>query len=373
MAKVVLITGANKGIGFEVARQLGRSGFTVLLGARDSSRGEAAATKLRGEGSDVRPVVADLDRATETATALAGQIEKEFGHLDVLINNAGTIDYIGDGPASRVSIDAMKRTFATNFFGTVEFTQPLLPLLRAAESARILNVSSGLGSFGINSDPASPFYAVKPLGYNASKAALNMFSVNLAWELRDTKIKVKAICPGFTATDLNNNTGTQTIEEGAIAIVRFAQVADDSPTGEFFHKDGNYPWEVVFSGCRLSAGTVLSPRGGTYQGFTCRRPVQLIQLLAGMGRFARPTVDAKLRPVGEFRMPETRLPLQFLRMCRIALGDGRLELRLAASGAFCKADASMGPGHSTFTRMRRSFGSTSKLRAKARSAALLPP
>ena len=242
MAKIVLITGANKGIGFEVARQLGRSGLTVLLGARDAARGEAAAAKLRAEGSDVRAVAADLDRAAETATALAGQIETEFGHLDVLINNAGAFDYRGDGPASSASIDAMKRTFATNFFGTVEFTQPFLPLLRAAESARILNVSSGLGSFGINTDPASPFYAVKPLGYNASKAALNMFTVNLAWELRDTKIRVNSVCPGFTATDLNNNTGTQTVEEGAIAIVRFAQTSDDSPTGGFFHKDGAYPW-----------------------------------------------------------------------------------------------------------------------------------
>ena len=243
MAKVVLITGANKGIGFEVARQLGLAGFTVLLGARDAARGEEAAAKLRQQGSDVRYVLADLDRASETATALAGQIQKEFGHLDVLINNAGIFDLTGgDSPASTAKIDALKRTFDINFFGTVEFTQPLLPLLRAAASARILNVSSGLGSIGLNSDPASPFYPVKPLGYNASKAALNMFTVDLAWELRDTKIKVNSICPGFTATDINNNTGTQTIEEGAVAIVRFAQQPDDSPTGGFFHKDGTYPW-----------------------------------------------------------------------------------------------------------------------------------
>lgn len=243
MAKVVLITGANKGIGFEVARQLGRAGFIVLLGARDAARGEAAAEKLRGEGSDVRFVVADLDRAAETSKALAAQIGKEFGHLDVLINNAGIFDLTGgDSPASTVTSEALKRTFEINFFGTVEFTQPLLPLLRGAESARIINVSSGLGSLGLNSDATSPFYPVKPLGYNASKAALNMFTVDLAWELRDTKIKVNSICPGFTATDLNGNSGTQTIEEGAEAIVRFAQQPDDSPTGGFFHKDGSYPW-----------------------------------------------------------------------------------------------------------------------------------
>ena len=243
MAKVVLITGANKGIGFEVARQLGRAGFTVLLGARDTARGEAAAEKLRGEGLDVRFVVADLDHAAETSKALASQIGKEFGHLDVLVNNAGIFDLTGgDSPASTVTSEALKRTFEINFFGTVEFTQPLLPLLRGAESARIINVSSGLGSLGLNSDVTSPFYPVKPLGYNASKAALNMFTVDLAWELRDTKIKVNSICPGYTATDLNGNSGTQTIEEGAEAIVRFAQQPDDSPTGGFFHKDGSYPW-----------------------------------------------------------------------------------------------------------------------------------
>ena len=213
----------------------------------------------------MRPVIADLDRASETGTALAGQIQKEFGHLDVLINNAGAFDLTGgDGPASTVSIDAMKRTFATNFFGTVEFTQSFLPLLRAAESARILNVSSGLGSIGLNNDPASPFYAAKPLGYNASKAALNMFTVNLAWELRDTKIRVNSICPGFTATDLNNNTGTQTVEEGAIAIVRFAQQPDDSPTGGFFHKDGTYPWELAFrcSGCMANHEALTKAQKG---------------------------------------------------------------------------------------------------------------
>jgi NAD(P)-dependent dehydrogenase (short-subunit alcohol dehydrogenase family) len=188
-------------------------------------------------------VVVDLARASETGAALAAQIQKEFGHLDVLINNAGVFDLTGgDGPASSVTMEALQRTFATNFFGTVAFTQPFLPLLRAAGSARILNVSSGLGSIGLNNDATSPFYPVKPLGYNASKAALNMFTVNLAWELRDTKIKVNSICPGYTATDLNNNAGTQTIEEGAVAIVRFAQQPDDSPTGGFFHKDGTYPW-----------------------------------------------------------------------------------------------------------------------------------
>ncbi len=241
MAKVVLVTGANKGIGFEVSRELGSAGFTVLLGARDTVRGEEAAGKLRGEGLDVRFVAADLNDAAKSGAALATQIEKEFGHLDVLVNNAGIADR-EDGPASSVGIETLRRTFETNFFGTVAFTQPLLPLLRAAESARIVNVSSGLGSLAINSDPSSPFYHVKVLAYNASKAALNMFTVGLAYDLRDTRIKVNSACPGYTATDMNNHTGPQTIEEGAIAIVRLAQLPEDGPAGSFTHKDGTYSW-----------------------------------------------------------------------------------------------------------------------------------
>jgi NAD(P)-dependent dehydrogenase (short-subunit alcohol dehydrogenase family) len=241
MEKVVLVTGANKGIGFEVSRQLGRVGFTVLLGARDTARGEEAAKKLRGEGLDVRFVKTDLNHAVESGTALAKQIGEEFGHLDVLVNNAGIADR-EDGPASSVGIETLRRTFETNFFGTVALTQPLLPLLRAAERARIVNVSSGLGSIAINNDPNTPFYHVKILGYNASKVALNMFTVDLAYDLRDTKIKVNSVSPGFVDTDMNNHTGTDTVEEGAIAIVRLAQLPDDGPTGSFIHKDGTYPW-----------------------------------------------------------------------------------------------------------------------------------
>jgi NAD(P)-dependent dehydrogenase (short-subunit alcohol dehydrogenase family) len=241
MAKVVLITGANKGIGFEVARQLGKAGYTVLLGARDVSRGEAAAEKLRAEDFDVRFVEADLNRPVETAEALVRRIRDEFGHLDVLVNNAAMGD-AEDGPATSATTGALRRTFEANFFGTVAFTQSLLPLLRKAESASIVNVSSALGSITLNGDPTSPFYLAKPLAYNASKAALNMFTVELAYELRDTKIRVNSACPGFTATDMNNHTGPQTVEEGAVAIVRLAQLAKDGPTGTFVHKDGSYPW-----------------------------------------------------------------------------------------------------------------------------------
>ncbi len=127
--------------------------------------------------------------------------------------------------------------------GTVAFTQPLLPLLREAEKAQIINVSSGLGSLAINGDPNTPYYHAKALAYNASKAALNMFTVDLAYDLRDSKVRVNSVCPGFTATDLNNHSGHQTIEEGAIAIVRMAQVTDEGPMASFIHKDGTYPWQ----------------------------------------------------------------------------------------------------------------------------------
>ena len=241
MAKVVLITGANKGIGFEVARQLGRAGFTVLLGARDKRRGEDAAAQLRSENLDVRFVPVDLNDGAASGAALAREIGEEFGHLDVLVNNAAIFEK-GDGHASDIGIETLRRTFETNFFGTVAFTQPLLPLLRAAVSAQIVNVSSGLGSLTINGDTSSPYYHAKALAYNASKAALNMFTVDLAYDLRETRIRVNSVCPGYTATDLNNHSGPQTIEEGAIAIVRLAQMSSEAPTASFIHKDGTYPW-----------------------------------------------------------------------------------------------------------------------------------
>ena len=241
MAKVVLITGANKGIGFQVARELGKAGFTVLLGARDAARGEEAAAKLRAEGAEVRFVAADLNNPVASATALAKTIGEEFGHLDVLVNNAAIFSN-QDGHASDTGVETLKRTFDVNFFGTVAFTQPLLPLLRAAESAQIINVSSGLGSLAINADANSPYYHAKALAYNASKAALNMFTVDLAYDLRETRVKVNSVCPGYTATDLNNHSGHQTIEEGAIAIVRLARKTEEVPNGGFIHKDGTYPW-----------------------------------------------------------------------------------------------------------------------------------
>ena len=239
-AKVALITGANKGIGFEVARQIAGSGSIVLVGARNQALGEAAAAKLRSEGLEAQYLALDLaDHGTIAAAAQA--IGDRFGQLDILVNNAG-VSVAGDGPPSMGSLDAMESTLRTNFFDTVAVTQAMLPLLRKSASARIVNVSSGLGSLAQNGDPDYMFASAKFLGYSASKAALNMLTVQLAYELRDTRIKVNSADPGFTATDLNGHSGTQTVAEGAAEAIRLALLPEDGPTGTYSDSAGIVPW-----------------------------------------------------------------------------------------------------------------------------------
>jgi len=240
LKRIALVTGANKGIGFEVVRQLAASGCAVLLGARNKALGRDAAATLKREGRDVRHLPVDLDDPSTTAAA-AMRIEADFGRLDILVNNAG-IAAPGDGLPSSVSLDAIERDFRVNFLGTVAVTQAMLPLLRRATSANIINVSSGLGSLTKSGDPAWTHVAAKFLGYAASKAALNMLTVQLAYELRDTSIKVNSVDPGYTATDLNQHRGTQTIPEGAAEIVRLALTAGDGPTGTFSNAKGIVPW-----------------------------------------------------------------------------------------------------------------------------------
>jgi NAD(P)-dependent dehydrogenase (short-subunit alcohol dehydrogenase family) len=240
LKKIALVTGANKGIGFEVARQLAASGCTLLLGARNKALGEEAAAALKREGCDVQYVSIDLDDRAVIATA-AREVEADFRHLDILVNNAG-IAAQGDGLPSSSSLDAIERAFRVNFLGSVAVTQAMLPLLRKAPSASIVNVSSGLGSLTKSGDPAWTHVAAKYLGYAASKAALNMLTVQLAYELRDTSIKVNSVDPGYTATDLNQHRGTQTIPEGAAEIIRLAMLSDDGPTGTFSNAQGIVPW-----------------------------------------------------------------------------------------------------------------------------------
>jgi len=226
---IALVTGANKGIGFETARQLGARHITVLAGARDEARGRQAERLLRDGGAEARFVALDVTDAKSVQEA-AGWIEGEYGHLDILVNNAGIA--IRGGPPSETDLDAMREVYETNVFGVILVTSAMLPLLRRAPAARIVNVSSEVGSITSMTDPASPL-ALMPAGlaYPSSKSALNMITAMYAKELRDTPIKVNAANPGYTATDLNGHSGFRSAAEGAEASVRLATLPADGPSG----------------------------------------------------------------------------------------------------------------------------------------------
>lgn len=239
--KIALVTGGNKGIGLEISRNLSSAGCTVLLGARNVERGTQAVRGLEQAGlSDVHFIEIDVTKQ-DTITTAAKQIENEYGRLDILINNAG-INLRGDGLPGAADVGIVQTIFDTNFFGALRVVQTMLPLLHKSPAGRIVNISSGLGSLTLNSDAAWTGRDVKLIGYNASKAALNMLTIHLAYELRDTKIKVNSANPGYTKTDLNNNQGTQAVEVGAIEATRLALLDADGPTGQSFSKDGPDPW-----------------------------------------------------------------------------------------------------------------------------------
>ena len=238
--KIALITGANKGIGYELARQLGREGVTVLVAARNPKLGEAAAAKLKAGGADAYFIELDVTKPDTIAKA-AQTVRARYDRLDILVNNAAVVDK-GDGAPSTADPEAVRRVLEVNFFGVLAITQAMLPLVRNAAAGRIVMLSSGLGSLTWNADSKWSFAAVKLLGYNGSKAILNMMTVQLAWELRDTAIKVNTVNPGYTATDLNGNKGTQTLAEGAAEALRQALAPDDAPTGGFFETGGVVPW-----------------------------------------------------------------------------------------------------------------------------------
>jgi NAD(P)-dependent dehydrogenase (short-subunit alcohol dehydrogenase family) len=237
--KVALITGANKGIGLEIARQLGRQGMTVLIGARDERRGREAVEGLRSESINAHCIRLDVT-SQESIDEVARRIAEEFGRLDVLINNAGIL--IDDAPPSGLDTAVLRRTYETNVFGPVAVTKALLPLLRTSAAGRIVNMSSRLGSLALTSDPGWEFAPLNLLAYNSSKTALNAITVQCAKELGDTPIKVNAADPGYTATDLNNHQGTRSVEQGARVAVRLATLPADGPTGGFFDEDGPLPW-----------------------------------------------------------------------------------------------------------------------------------
>ncbi len=236
---VALITGANKGIGFETARQLGEQGITVLVGSRNHHQGEQAASSLQAKGVKARTLVIDVTNQ-DTIDAAVGEVTRTFGKLDILVNNAGiSLEAV---PPSQSQMENLRKTFETNFFGAFAVTKAFLPLIQKAEAGRIVNVSSGLGSLTSLSNPARVEYALNILGYTASKAALNALTVTLAKELRTTSVKVNSADPGPTATDLNNFRGAQTPEHAAAVIVRLATLPPEGATGTFFEQDGKLPW-----------------------------------------------------------------------------------------------------------------------------------
>ena len=199
----------------------------------------AAAAELRRAGLDAKFVPLDVTDAGSISAA-ARQIEADSGRLDVLVNNAGI--FVDDAPPSGLSLDRLRQTYETNVFGPVAVTQAMLPLLRKSTAARVVNVSSGLGSLTQNSDPGYEYAAAKLLAYNSSKAALNAVTIQFAHELRDTPIKVNAADPGYVATDLNGNQGTRTVQQGARIAIQLASLPGDGPSGGFFNEDGPLPW-----------------------------------------------------------------------------------------------------------------------------------
>ncbi len=239
--KIALITGGNKGIGFETGRQLGRKGITVLLGARDRAKGKGAADVLRGEGIDARAIALDVTSG-ESIRAAAAQIERDFGRLDILVNNAGVLKYQGERTPSTVDAQALRETFETNFFGLVAVTQALLPLIRKSAAGRIVNLTSILGSIAEHADPNSTIFNAKFTAYDTSKAAVNMFTNHLAHELRGTTIKVNAAHPGWVKTDMGGADATLELADGARTSVELATLPDNGPSGGYYRMGVHMRW-----------------------------------------------------------------------------------------------------------------------------------
>jgi NAD(P)-dependent dehydrogenase (short-subunit alcohol dehydrogenase family) len=238
---IALVTGANKGIGYEIVAQLAERGMTVLLAARDEQRREQAVAKLREAGRDVHPIALDVTDPA-TARAAAATIEERFGRLDVLVNNAGITGGMAQAPTS-VDPATIRAVFDVNVLGVLTVTNAMLPLLRRSAAPRIVNMSSGVGSLAAMSDPDGPLAQMPAsAAYVPSKTALNSLTVQYARELRKEGVLVNMADPGYVATDLNGFTGFRTPAQGAAIAVRLATLGPDGPTGGFFDDQGPVPW-----------------------------------------------------------------------------------------------------------------------------------
>ncbi|OYQ32991.1 hypothetical protein CHU92_13800 [Flavobacterium cyanobacteriorum] len=242
--KVALITGANKGIGLEVARQLGQHGVKILIGARNTEKGEKASGSLRAIGVEAGFIHLDVTRE-ESIIAAARQIREEYGKLDILVNNAGVFPEYFQGlfDVTVVPQEVLAATFQTNVFGAILTIKHLLPLLKKAPYANIVNVASTAGSITDQSDPASPFYSMRAIAYASSKAALNMVTVQVAKQLAGTDVKINSICPGWVRTDMGTEHAPRTVAQGASIIVKMASLAkEDTTNGAFVDDLGIIPW-----------------------------------------------------------------------------------------------------------------------------------
>jgi len=241
--KVAFITGGNRGLGLETARQLGKLGITVVIGSRDLANGKQAVEKLKADGVAAEAVKFDITNAADYQD-IYKYFDRKYGKLDILVNNAGIAreNFLGGNQTSTTTAAVLHEVFDTNFFGAVQLTQTLLPLIKKAPAGRIVNLSSILGSLALHADPNSPIYNAKAFAYDASKAALNSFTVHLAHELKDTKIKVNSAHPGWVKTDMGGEQAPMEIPDGAKTSVALATLADDGPTGAYIHMGQPLPW-----------------------------------------------------------------------------------------------------------------------------------
>ena len=244
--KIAFITGGNRGLGFQTALELKETGAKVVIGSRDLAQGQEAVKKLRAAGVDADVLEFDITKAGD-AQAAYDYFDSRYGRLDILVNNAGIAAGVfpGTGPehsATQVEAELLHRVFETNFFAQVELTNALLPLIRKSAAGRIVNLSSILGSLALHADPKSPIYHAKSFAYDASKTALNAYTVHLAYELRDTNIKVNSAHPGWVKTDMGGSQAPMELSEGGKTSAALATLPGDGPTGGYFHLGKPLPW-----------------------------------------------------------------------------------------------------------------------------------